>query len=42
MENPTEILSFKKDYQVGESYLPVKSKNVKGGGVKNISHYVEK
>ena len=42
MENPTEIISFKRDYQVIESYLHVKSKNMKGGTVENISHYVGK
>ena len=42
MENPTEILSFKRDYQVVESYLHVKPKNVKGGGAENIFHYVGK
>ena len=42
MENPTEILNFKRDYQVVESYLPVKSKNVKGGGAENFSHYMGK
>ena len=42
MENPTKILSFKRDYQVVESYFPVKSKNVKAGGAENFSHYMEK
>ena len=46
MKNPIEIMSFKRDcfaYQVVECYFPVKPKNgVKGGGAKNISHYVEK
>ena len=42
MENPNKIMSFKRDYQVVESYLPIKSKNVKGGGAKIFSHYVGK
>ena len=42
MENLTEIVSFKRDYQVVESYFPVKSKNVKGGGAENFSHYMGK
>ena len=42
MENPTEILSFKRDYQVVESYLLVKSKNVKRGGAEIFSHHVGK
>ena len=42
MDNPTEILSFKRDYQVIKSYLHVKSKNMKGDRVENISHYVGK
>ena len=42
MENPTEILSFKRDYQVVESYLPVKSKNVNRGGAENFFHYMGK
>ena len=42
MENPIEILNFKRDYQVVESYLSVKSKNVKRGGAENFSHYVGK
>ena len=42
MKHPTEIISFKRDYQVVESYLSVKSKNVKGGVAENFSHYVGK
>ena len=46
MENPNEILSFKRDcfaYQVIKCYFPVKPKNgVKGGGAENIFHYVKK
>ena len=46
MENPNEILSFKRDYfayQMSEYYLPNKlKKGDKGGGAENFSHYVEK
>ena len=46
MENPNEILSFKRDcfaYQVIKCYFPFKSKKgMKGAGAENISHYVGK
>ena len=46
IENPNEILSFKRDYfayQMVEYYSHVKpKKGVKGGVAKNISHYVAK